>query len=83
MNLKIKEVLKGILYGVVTMIFMIGALPWDLVSKIIGCIIAMLAIRRIKKLTAEGKSVASFTVSYIAVIILTTLFLTPLLTVTP
>ena len=75
MNSKISEILKGVGCGVATMLFMIGLLPWDLVSKIIACVIAMLAIMRIRKMQANGESVAAFTVSYVAVIIVVMLVL--------
>ena len=75
MNTKLSEILKGVGCGVATMLFMIGLLPWDLVSKIIACVIAMLAIMRIRKMQTNGESVAAFTISYIAVIIVVMILL--------
>ena len=68
MNYKLKEILLGIAYSIVTMLFMIGLLPWTLVSSVIGCGVAMLAIRRIRKKT----------ISYMAVIIISMLILNSL-----
>ena len=78
MNYKLKEILLGIFYGVVTILFMIGMLPWALVSSIIGCVVAMLAILRIRKKKNAGESVVHFTVSYMTVVILATMFLNSL-----
>lgn len=78
MNYKLKEILLGIVYGVVTILFMIGMLPWALVSSIIGCVVAMLAILRIRKKKNAGESVVHFTVSYMTVVILATMFLNSL-----
>lgn len=75
MNYKLKEILLGILYGIVTMLFMLGALPWEMVSKIVACVIAMLAIRRIRKRKNNGENVACFTISYMAVIIISIILL--------
>lgn len=75
MNKKLSEILKGIGCGIATMLFMIGLLPWDLVSKIIACIIAMLAILRIRKMQGNGEPVAAFTVSYVAVVIVVMIIL--------
>lgn len=69
MNYKLKEILLGIAYAVVTMLFMIGALPWTLVSNIVGCAVAMLAIVRIRKKTKAEEPVKYFTISYMAVVI--------------
>ena len=70
MNYKLKEILLGIVYGIITMLFMLGLLPWALASSIIGCLVAMLAILRIRKRKNAGEKVACFTVSYMAVIII-------------
>lgn len=79
MKEKLKEIFLGIFYGIVTMLFMIGLLPADLVSKIFGCIVAMLAIYRIRKKMEEGQKPVSFTVSYVFVIILSTILINSLL----
>lgn len=78
MNYKLKEILLGIAYAVVTMLFMIGMLPWTLVSSIIGCVVAMLAILRIRKKTRMEEDVKFFTISYMAVIIISMLILNSL-----
>ena len=78
MNNNLKEVLLGILYGVITMLFMIGLIPATLVSSILGCVVAMLAILRIRKRTKEEKSVKYFTISYMAVVIIVILLLNSL-----
>ncbi len=70
MNYKLKEILLGVAYGVVTMLFMLGLLPWALASSVMGCVTAMLAILRIRKMKNAGKNVACFTVSYMLVIII-------------
>lgn len=75
MNRKLSEILKGIGGGIATMLFMMGLLPWDLVSKIIACVIAMIAIMRIRKMQNNNESVAAFTVSYVAVIVVVMLVL--------
>lgn len=75
MNGKLKEILFGIGYGVVTMLFMIGVVPSRLISSVMGCVMAMLAILRIRKRTRAEESVVPFTVSYMAVIIFSVLFL--------
>lgn len=75
MKYELKEILIGILYGILTMLFMIGMLPWDLVSKLIGCIIAMFAVWRIKNKMRDGVAAAPFTVSFMAVVIIITLLL--------
>ncbi|MBQ7953823.1 MAG: hypothetical protein IJ332_03680 [Clostridia bacterium] len=78
MNYKLKEILIGIAYSVVTMVFMIGILPWTLVSSIIACVVAMLAILRIRKKTHKEENVNYFTISYMAVIIICMLLLNSL-----
>lgn len=78
MNFKLKEILLGIVYGIVTMLFMIGILPWSLVSSIVGCMVAMLAILRIKKGTSEKKNVVFFTLSYMVFIVVSMLLLNSL-----
>lgn len=78
MNKKLKEILLGVAYAVVTMLFIIGALPWTLVSSIIGCVVAMLAIWRIKKKMRAEEDVKYFTVSYVAVIVVIMLFINSL-----
>ena len=70
MNSKLKEVLLGILYSALTILFIIGLLPWDLVSRIVACVIAMLAIRRIRKRKNNNENVSYFTISYMAVIVI-------------
>ena len=78
MNEKLKEILFGILYGIVTMLFIVGILPWSLVSSILGCVVAMLAILRIRKKMQAEESVKHFTISYMAVIIVAMLFINSL-----
>ena len=78
MNENLKEILLGVLYGIITMLFMIGMLPWSLVSSLIGCGIAMLAVWRIRKRMRAGDSVRCFTVSYMAVVIVAMLLLNSL-----
>ncbi len=78
MNYKLKEILLGVLYATVTMLFMLGMLPWTMVSSIFGCIVAMLAILRIRKKARNEENVAFFTVSYMAVIIVSMLLLSSL-----
>ena len=78
MNEKIKEILLGITYGIVTMLFTIGLLPWTLVSSILGCVVAVFAIWRIRKRMGAEKSVKHFTISYMAVIVLAMLFINSL-----
>jgi len=78
MNEKLKEILFGILYGIVTMLFIVGILPWSLVSSILGCVVAMLAILRIRKKMQAEESVKYFTISYMAVIIVAMLFINSL-----
>ncbi len=78
MNGKLKEIILGILYGTVTMLFMIGLLPWALVSSILGCVIALLAILRIRKRKNAGEDATHFTVSYMAVVIICMLLLNSL-----
>ncbi|MBR5517792.1 MAG: hypothetical protein IKV86_02060 [Clostridia bacterium] len=75
MNTKLKEVLLGILYSIFTILFLIGMLPWLLVSRIVACVIAMLAIRRIRKRKNNNENVSYFTISYMAVIIICILLL--------
>ena len=75
MKEKLMELLKGIGLGVVTMLFMIGMLPWDLVSKLIGCAVAVVVIRRIRKRTNEKLPVGLFTTGYVGVIIVVTILL--------
>lgn len=70
MNTKLKEVLLGILYSIFTILFLIGMLPWLLVSRIVACVIAMLAIRRIRKRKNNNENVSYFTISYMAVIVI-------------
>ena len=70
MNSKLKEVLLGILYSALTILFIIGLLPWDLVSRIVACVIAMLAIMRIRKRKNNNENVSYFTISYMAVIVI-------------
>ena len=78
MNEKLKEILLGIAYGIVTMLFIVGILPWSLVSSILGCVVAMLAILRIRKKMQAEESVKYFTISYMAVIIVAMLFINSL-----
>ncbi len=78
MNYKLKEILIGIAYAVVTMLFMIGLVPWEMVSSIIGCVVAMLAILRIRKKTRKEEDVKYFTISYMAVVIICMLLLNSL-----
>lgn len=78
MNYKLKEILLGIAYGAVTMLFMIGMLPWTLVSSVIGCVVAMLAIWRIRRKTRREEDVKFFTISYMAVVIISMLILNSL-----
>ncbi len=75
MNAKLKEILLGILYSIFTILFLIGLLPWDLVSRIVACVIAMLAIRRIRKRKKNNENVSYFTISYMALIIICILLL--------
>jgi len=75
MNAKLKEILLGILYSIFTILFLIGLLPWDLVSRIVACVIAMLAIRRIRKRKNNNENVSYFTISYMALIIICILLL--------
>lgn len=75
MNAKLKEILLGILYSIFTILFLIGLLPWDLVSRIVACVIAMLAIRRIRKRKNNNENVSYFTISYMALIIVCILLL--------
>ena len=75
MNTKLKEVLLGILYSIFTILFLIGMLPWLLVSRIVACVIAMLAIRRIRKRKNNNENVSYFTISYMALIIICILLL--------
>ncbi|MBR0276847.1 MAG: hypothetical protein IJQ50_00080 [Clostridia bacterium] len=63
-KINVREVFLGLLFGLITVLFMIGLLPWDMISKIIACIIAMLAILRINKKAPEK----DFAYSYIAFI---------------
>lgn len=79
MKNNMKEILFGFLYGVVTMLFMIGLLPADLVSKIIGCVVAVLAILRMKKKMDAGEKPVYFTVSYVFVIVFVTVIISSLL----
>lgn len=75
MNHKLKEILLGIGLAVLTMLFMIGLLPWELISSLLGCVVAMVAVWRIRKRKNAGETVVHFTVSYIAVIIIAMLLL--------
>ena len=75
MNAKLKEILLGILYSIFTILFLIGLLPWDLVSRVVACVIAMLAIRRIRKRKKNNENVSYFTISYMALIIICILLL--------
>ena len=75
MNYNLKETLIGIIYAIVTMLFMVGMLPWSLVSSIIGCVVEMCAILRIRKKTKTEESVKFFTISYVTVVIVIVLFL--------
>lgn len=79
MKNNMKEILLGFLYGAVTMLFMIGLLPADLVSKIIGCVVAVLAILRMKKKMDAGEKPVCFTVSYVFVIVFVTAVISSLL----
>jgi len=63
----VKELLLGFLYGFGTMLFLIGMLPWELVSKIIACVIAMLAILRIRKKAPANKVFAGGYIGFVAV----------------
>ena len=78
MNYKLKEILLGIAYGVVTMLFLIGMLPLQMISSIIACVVAMLAILRIRRKKNAEEEVKFFTVSYMAVIIVAMLLLNSL-----
>ncbi len=80
MNEKLKEILLGITYGIVTMLFIIGLLPWSLVSSILGCVIAVLAIWRIRKRMNAEESVKHFTISYMVVVIVIMLLINSLST---
>ena len=60
------------------MIFMLGILPWYLVSALLGCGVAMLVIRRIRKKMNVKESVTAFTISYMVFIILSMLLLNSL-----
>ena len=66
--MKIKEFLIGAAYALVTMIFMVGIIPnADFVSKILGCVVAMLAVWRIRKKTAAGEKPAAFAAGFVTV----------------
>ena len=78
MSKNVKEILLGISYGIVTMLFIIGLLPWTMVSKILGCVVAVFAIWRIMKMMRAEESVKHFTISYMSVIIVAMLFLNSL-----
>lgn len=78
MSYNLKEVLLGIAYGIVTMLFMIGLLPWAMVSSVLGCVVAMLVIWRIRKKTKKEENVTFFTVSYMAIIIISILLINSL-----
>lgn len=78
MNYKLKEIFLGVVYGIVTMLFMVGLLPWTLVSSILGCVVAMLAVFRIRRRKNTSENVTFFTVSYMAVIIICMLVLNSL-----
>lgn len=78
MSEKLKEILLGITYGIITMLFMIGLLPWTMVSSIMGCVIAVVAIWRIMKKTRAEESVKHFTISYVAVIVVAMLIINSL-----
>ena len=78
MNEKVKEILLGITYGIITMLFIIGLLPWSMVSSILGCVVAVIAIWRIMKKTRAEESVKHFTISYVAVIIVVMLLINSL-----
>lgn len=78
MNKKVKEILLGITYGIITMLFMIGLLPWTMVSSIMGCVIAVVAIWRIMKKTRAEESAKHFTISYVAVIVVAMLIINSL-----
>lgn len=80
MNENLKEILLGIAYGIVTMLFIIGLLPWVLVSSILGCVVAVLAVWRIRKKMRAEESVKHFTISYMAVIIVIMLLINSLST---
>lgn len=68
LDMKIKEFLKGAAYALVTMLFMVGIIPnADFVSKIIGCVIAMLAVWRIRKKTAAGEKAGAFAAGFVSV----------------
>ena len=75
MKTEFKEILLGLLYGFVTIICLLGITPWTMVSSILGCVVAMFAIIRIRKRKNEEKPVAYFTVSYMAVIIVCVLLI--------
>ena len=75
MNGNLKEILVGIGYGIVTMLFMIGLVPSRMLSSILGCLIAVFAIIRIRKRTKAEEKVACFTISYMAVIVIFVLLL--------
>lgn len=78
MNEKVKEILLGITYGIITMLFIIGLLPWSMVSSILGCVVAVIAIWRIMKKTRAEESVKHFTISYVSVIIVVMLLINSL-----
>lgn len=78
MNYKLKEVLLGIAYGLITMLFMLGLLPWAMVSSVVGCVVAMLAVWRIRKKMKKEENATFFTVSYMAFIAISMLFLNSL-----
>lgn len=78
MNEKLREILLGIAYGIITMLFIIGLLPWSLVSSILGCVVAVIAIWRIRKKMREEEDVKYFTISYMAVVIVIMLLINSL-----
>lgn len=61
-----KEVLLGVGLGLATAVLVAGVGPWLLASKIAGCAVACIAIRRImKRMPAKA-----FTVSYTGAVLL-------------
>lgn len=70
MKTNVIETLKGAGMGFVTILFMVGIIPnADFVSKLLGCAVAMAAVWRIRKKTAEKQPVGCFTVGYISVVV--------------
>ena len=70
-----KEIMLGLIYGIITVLFMLGILPWEMFTKIFACIVAMAAIFRIRKKMNLGQKPTAFTISYVAVLALSTVLL--------